>query len=63
MNRIFVIALFFLSFTSQGQLFSSRIENGFNALRIFNYFKAKDLFESSLKKWESPASYGLTTIY
>ncbi|MFN5784964.1 MAG: WG repeat-containing protein, partial [Flavobacteriia bacterium] len=32
-------------------------------MRIFNYFKAKDLFESSLKKWESPASYGLTTIY
>ena len=52
-----------MSFSSQGQLLSSRIEKGFDALSIFNYFKAKELFEGSLKKWESPASYGLATIY
>lgn len=47
----------------QGQLFAPKIEKGFSALSIFNYFRAKELFEGSLKKWESPAAYGLAAIF
>lgn len=43
--------------------FAGRIERGFEALRIYNYFKAKQLFEKSLKKAPAGASYGLSIIY
>ena len=43
--------------------FAGKIENAFAALNEYNYFKAKDLFEKSLKKETSPATYGLAQIY
>lgn len=42
---------------------AGKIEKGFQALQDYNYFKAKELFEKSIKKYVSPASYGLATIY
>jgi hypothetical protein len=47
----------------QCQASCSRIEKGFEALQIYDYFKAKSNFEKSLKRQESVASFGLATIY
>jgi hypothetical protein len=52
-----------LGFGFQCQASFSRIEKGFVALKIYDYFKAKSNFEKSLKHYESPASFGLATIY
>lgn len=40
-----------------------KLQKGFDDLRIYNYFGAKENFESSLKKQECGASYGLSLIY
>src|SRR5690554_4450406 len=45
------------------ELFAGRIDRAFEALEVYNYFKAKDLFYKSLKKDLVPASYGLSIIY
>jgi hypothetical protein len=43
--------------------YASKIEKGFKALNSFNYFESKEIFYSQLKKQNSPASYGLATIF
>ena len=43
--------------------FCCRIENGYKSLSIYNYFKAKNIFEKSIKRHISPAAYGLSIIY
>ncbi len=48
---------------SSGISFARKIENGFQALEIYNYFEAKKLFEESLKNNVVPAAYGLSVIY
>jgi hypothetical protein len=50
-----------IGFQCQASL--SRIKKGFEALEIYDYFNAKSNFEKSLKHYESPASFGLATIY
>ena len=52
------ILVFFVSSVSAGKL-----EKGYQALKIHNYFKAKELFEKSYKKDTSGAGYGLSIIY
>lgn len=42
---------------------ASVIENGFKALEIHDYFKAKSCFYKALKKEQAAASFGLATIY
>lgn len=42
---------------------ASRLKKGFQALDIYNYFEAKDLFEKTKKRHLVPASYGLSVIY
>ncbi len=41
----------------------SRLEKAYEALTIYDYFKAKDLFYKSLKNDSVAASYGLSIIY
>ncbi len=48
---------------SSGISFAGKIEKGFQALEIYNYFEAKKLFEESLQKNVVPAAYGLSLIY
>lgn len=48
---------------SSANSFAGKIEKGYRALEIYNYFEAKKLFEESLKKEPVPASYGLSVIY
>lgn len=45
------------------QLFAGRLERAFEALEVYNYFKAKDLFYKSLKRDPAAAAYGLSIIY
>ncbi len=42
---------------------ASEIENGYKALSIYDYFKAKDIFYRQLKKYPAEAGFGLATIY
>ena len=42
---------------------ASNIHNAYEALSIYDYFKAKKLFYKSLKKVPSDASFGLATIF
>ena len=44
-------------------LFANKISDGYKALSIFDYFKAKQLFQKSLYQFPVEASYGLATIY
>ena len=60
-SKVFFIFLFSVLTTSNG--FCCRIEKGYEALSIFNYFKAKKLFEKSLKRHTAPSAYGLSIIY
>ena len=53
----------FICFGGINQASAARIEKGFEALGQYDYFKAKGIFQKSLKRNESPASYGLATIY
>jgi len=39
------------------------LDKGFEALEVFDYFKAKQIFYKSLKKDSAAASYGLSVIY
>ena len=59
---LFICAVALSSF-SYSPISLGKLEQGFQALEIFDYFKAKDLFYKSLKKHEAPASYGLSVIY
>jgi len=56
-----IIALFIVCFTLQA--FGSKISDAYEALSIFDYFKAKQLFYKSHSKFPSESSFGLATIY
>ena len=58
-NSFLLILLLTLSFST----YSKSIEDGFEALKIYNYFEAKRIFEQKIKKNESASSFGLATIY
>ncbi len=58
------IPFFVLLLVYTQYVFSSKTENGFKALIIFDYFKAKTLFYKEVSKNPDPyAAYGLATIY
>lgn len=60
-HRFFVI---FLCVLFLGSLKASKLENGFQALSIHDYFKAKKIFSKNYKCKHDPySSYGLATIY
>ena len=57
------IILFWLLFTSVISK-ASKIEEAFEALKIYDYFKAKKLFYSQINQaCNSAAAYGLAVIY
>ncbi len=43
--------------------FGTKISSAYEALSVYDYFKARALFYSSLSKYPSEAGYGLATIY
>ncbi len=63
-SRLVLLFAGFILFAAFAQLGVPRkLRKGFEALEVYNYFKAKDLFYKSLKKDSVPAAYGLSLIY
>lgn len=62
--RLVLLFTFILILSAFGQLgIPGKLRRGYEALREYNYFKAKDLFYQALKKDSVPAAYGLSVIY
>lgn len=59
--KIFVF--FFIIICLSGKLYAKSVVDAYEALKIYNYFEAKRIFEKKIKKYESPCSFGLATIY
>ncbi|MBA2612582.1 MAG: WG repeat-containing protein [Bacteroidetes bacterium] len=54
----------FLFIFCLSKLSASKLENGFKALSIYDYFKAKKLFAANFKSKNDPySSYGMAVIY
>ncbi|HET8962892.1 MAG TPA: WG repeat-containing protein, partial [Chitinophagales bacterium] len=45
------------------ELQAGKMEKAFEALKVYNYFKAKEIFEKSIRKQPVPAAFGLSIIY
>ena len=60
-KRNIILSLFILFSTFS--LLAGKIEKGFEALNSYNYFEAKEIFYSTIKKQASPSAFGLATIY
>jgi hypothetical protein len=57
-------SIFLFTFVFSIQLFGGgKLDKAFEALSIYDYFKAKELFTKALKKEQCGASYGLARIY
>lgn len=56
------VAITFLLLISVS-LVAGKLEKGFAALHIYNYFKAQELFQQCREKHPAGAGYGLATIY
>ena len=63
--RISIISFFLFVFISATSFISkaANIENGYKALKVYNYFEAKRIFYKTIKKDSSSAAFGLATIY
>lgn len=62
-KKPFLLILFFL-FAVTTQVYSSKIKTAYEALSIYDYFKAKKIFYSlNKKKPNAQACYGLSIIY
>ncbi len=60
LRRIFVL-IFSICFSFF--LTAGRIENGFDALHRYDYFKAKKIFETTSKHHPAASGFGLAIIY
>ena len=58
-----VKSMFILFIISLQFLFGGQLEKGFDALKVFDYFKAKEIFSKSIKNHPAGASYGLSEIF
>ena len=63
MFRICRFTLFLIILVIAGNAKSSNLKNGYDALREYDYFKAKKIFESNLEKQFVGAGYGLAIIF
>lgn len=59
-KTIIIVSVFLLSLPLFG---GGKLERGFQALNVYDYFKAKEIFSKSLKRHECGASFGLSKIY
>ncbi len=63
MKKFLVVFFLFLICPFLGNAQSRSMSKAYEALRIYNYFEAKRLFEKKIKKEPVLASYGLSVIY
>ncbi|MEK6614912.1 MAG: WG repeat-containing protein, partial [Bacteroidota bacterium] len=61
MKKKFFLTFFLFLFSFF--LFASSLEKGFEALKVYNYFEAKNQFTKAMKTHHAGASYGLSIIY
>jgi hypothetical protein len=61
MFKQFRLLLFFMCVANLS--FGGKFEKGMEALKIYDYFKAKKLFYQAIKSHPAGAAYGLSTIY
>jgi len=59
--RIYLFFMLLLALSNT--LHAGKIKRAFEALSVYNYFKAKVLFEKKWEKNKTAASYGLSVIY
>jgi hypothetical protein len=59
MSKLFTCIVIWCTFSVQAQ----SLKKGFEALSVFNYFKAKEVFEKREKKQPVPSTFGLAVIY
>ncbi|MGZ4118851.1 MAG: hypothetical protein ACXVPY_15290, partial [Bacteroidia bacterium] len=59
LKTLLLLVLLFCVFFAK----ADKISKGYQALKIYNYFEAKNLFEKSLKSKTAPAAFGLSIIY
>ncbi|MBK9283127.1 MAG: WG repeat-containing protein [Sphingobacteriaceae bacterium] len=59
----FTLIITLILFVQKIHLVAGQIEKGYEALSIYDYFKAKKIFYSLIKKKNSSAYYGLSLIY
>ena len=57
------IVCLYIAILISGLSFGQSLKKGYEALSIYNYFKAKQIFEKQEQKNPSPAAYGLAIIY
>ena len=62
-KRILSVSIGLLFFFLPLHLYAGPLEKGFEALKVFDYFNAKELFEKSMKNHPSGAAYGLSIIF
>lgn len=55
--------LLFICLSFSANRIPGKLRRAFEALEVYNYFDAKDLFYRSLKRDSVPAAYGLSVIY
>lgn len=61
--KIIIASLFILIFCSSWKLNASKIEKGYEALSIYDYFKAKKIFYQYSSSKNAYSYYGLALIY
>ena len=60
---VFVLAVVLCVSSFKSVPFKGKLAKAFDALSVYNYFDARELFYKSLKKHKAPASFGLAIIY
>ena len=58
-RAVFLASFFLFIFSASAQ----KIEKGYEALKVYNYFEAKRIFTKTIKKDSSASAFGLATIY
>lgn len=61
--KIIIASLFILIFCSSWKLNASKIEKGYEALSIYDYFKARKIFYQHASSKNAYSHYGLALIY
>lgn len=62
MKRWCPLVLVLFASPANAQLFKSKLQKGFDALAVYDYFQARTLFQDQTKRHPSAAWYGLSVI-
>lgn len=63
-TKYFILPLIALLFLSSFNIVSiNKLKKGFDALRVYNYFEAKSIFNNQLEREPAGASFGLSLIF